>query len=37
MEQFAESANKLLTFMDYQILPNKGRFSAAQARTKAEQ
>ncbi len=37
MEQFAESVNKFLTFMDYQILPDKGRISAAQAKTKAEQ
>ncbi len=37
MEQFAESVNKFLTFMDYQILPDKGRVSAAQAKTKAEQ
>ncbi len=37
MEQFAESVNKFLAFMDYQILPDKGRISAAQAKTKAEQ
>ncbi len=37
MEQFAESVNKFLKFMDYQILPDKGRISAAQAKTKAEQ
>ena len=37
MEQFAESVNKFLTFMDYQILPDKGRISAVQAKTKAEQ
>ncbi len=37
MEQFAESVNKFLTFMDYQILPDKGRISATQAKTKAEQ
>lgn len=37
MEQFAESVNKFLMFMDYQILPDKGRISAAQAKTKAEQ
>ncbi len=37
MEQFAESVNKFLMFMDYQILPDKGRISATQAKTKAEQ
>ncbi len=37
MEQFAESVNKFLMFMDYQILPDKGRISAAQAKAKAEQ
>ena len=37
MEQFAESVNKFLTFMDYQVLPDKGRISAIQAKTKAEQ
>jgi len=26
-----------LSFMDYQILPDKGRISAAQAKAKAEQ
>ena len=37
MEQFAGSVTKFLSFMDYQILPDKGRISAAQAKTKAEQ
>lgn len=36
MEQFSESVIKFLSFMDYQILPDKGRISAAQAKTKAE-
>ncbi len=36
MEQFAESVNKFLMFMDYQILPDKGCISAAQAKVKAE-
>lgn len=37
MEQFAGSVTKFLSFMDYQILPDKGRISAAQAKAKAEQ
>lgn len=37
MEQFSGSVNKFLSFMDYQILPDKGRISAAQAKAKAEQ
>jgi hypothetical protein len=28
MEQFSGSVNKFLSFMDYQILPDKGRISA---------
>lgn len=36
MEQFSESVTKVLSFMDYQILPDKGRISAAQAKAKAE-
>ena len=36
MEQFAASINEFLTFRKYQILPDKGRISAAQAKTKAE-
>ena len=36
MEQFAASVDKFLTFNDYQILPEKGRVSAAQAKEKAE-
>lgn len=37
MEQFAGSVTKFLSFMDYQILPDKGRISAVQAKAKAEQ
>ena len=37
MEQFAGSVTKFLSFMDYQILPDKARISAAQAKAKAEQ
>lgn len=37
MEQFSGSVNKFLSFMDYRILPDKGRISAAQAKAKAEQ
>ena len=37
MEQFSESVAKILSFMDYQILPDKGRISAVQAKAKAEQ
>ncbi len=36
MEQFAASVNEFLTFRRYQILPDKGRISAAQAKIKAE-
>ena len=36
MEQFAASINKFLAFNDYQILPNRGSISAAQARAKAD-
>lgn len=37
MKQFAASVNKFLTFNDYQILPDKGNISAAQAKNKAEE
>ena len=37
MEQFAASVNEFLTFRHYQILPDKGCISAAQAKAKAEQ
>lgn len=37
MSQFSESVNEFLTFRRYQILPDKGRISAAQAKAKAEQ
>lgn len=37
MEQFSASVTKFLAFMDYQILPDKGRISATQAKAKAEQ
>ena len=36
MEQFAASVNEFLTFRRYQILPDKGTISAAQAKKKAE-
>lgn len=36
MKQFAASVNNFLTFNDYQILPDKGKISAAQAKKKAE-
>ncbi|WP_321571440.1 virulence RhuM family protein [Parabacteroides goldsteinii] len=36
MNQFAASVNEFLTFRKYQILPDKGRISAAQAKEKAE-
>ena len=36
MSQFSECVNEFLTFRRYQILPDKGRISAAQAKTKAE-
>lgn len=35
MEQFSGSVTKFLLFMDYQILPDKGRISAFQAKAKA--
>lgn len=37
MKQFAASVNKFLTFNDYQVLPDKGKISAAQAKKKAEE
>ena len=37
MKQFAASVNKFLTFNDYQILPDKGKISATQAKKKAEE
>lgn len=37
MSQFSASVNEFLTFRRYQILPDKGRISAAQAKAKAEQ
>ena len=37
MEQFAASVNEFLTFRRYQILPDKGKISAAQAKQKAEE
>ena len=36
MEQFSASVNEFLTFRRYQILPDKGMISAAQAKQKAE-
>ena len=36
MEQFSASVNEFLAFRRYQILPDKGRVSAAQAKEKAE-
>ncbi len=36
MSQFSESVNEFLTFRRYQILPDKGHVSAAQAKAKAE-
>ena len=36
MKQFAASVNEFLTFRRYQILPDKGKISAAQAKKKAE-
>lgn len=35
MEQFSASVNEFLTFRRYQILPDKGKISAAQAKEKA--
>ena len=37
MSQFSDSVNEFLAFRRYQILPDKGRISAAQAKAKAEQ
>lgn len=36
MEQFSSSVNEFLTFRRYQILPDKGKISAAEAKQKAE-
>lgn len=36
MKQFAASVNEFLAFRRYQILPDKGRISATQAKAKAE-
>ena len=36
MSQFSASVNEFLTFRCYQILPDKGKISAAQAKKKAE-
>ena len=36
MSQFSASVNEFLTFRKYQILPDKGNISAAQAKKKAE-
>ena len=36
MEQFASSVNEFLAFRRYDILPDKGRISAAAAKKKAE-
>ena len=37
MSQFSASVNEFLTFRRYQILPDKGKISAAQAKQKAEE
>lgn len=37
MQQFAQSVNEFLSFRRYNILPDKGRISRAQAEEKAEQ
>lgn len=37
MSQFSTSVNAFLTFRKYQILPDKGKISAAQAKKKAEE
>lgn len=37
MSQFSASVNEFLTFRRYQILPDKGNISAAQAKKKAEE
>ena len=36
MDQFSHSVNEFLKFRKYQILPDKGKISAADAKTKAE-
>ena len=36
MEQFAASINEFLSFRRYDILPDKGKISARQAKQKAE-
>lgn len=36
MSQFSASVNEFLTFCRYQILPDKGKIYAAQAKEKAE-
>ena len=36
MEQFSASVNEFLAFRRYQILPDKGKISAAEAKQKAE-
>ena len=36
MEQFSDSVNEFLAFRRYQILPDKGKISAAEAKQKAE-
>ena len=37
MSQFSASVNEFLTFRKYQILPDKGKISASQAKKKAEE
>ena len=37
IEIFSDSVSKFLSVMDYQILPDKGRISAVQAKANAEQ
>lgn len=37
MEQFSASVNEFLRFRRYQILPDKGKISAARAKRKAEE
>ena len=37
MAQFSASVNEFLTFRRYQILPDKGKISTAQAKKKAEE
>lgn len=36
MEQFAANVNEFLAFRRYQILPDKGKISAVQAKKKTE-